>query len=276
MPWDVVVLDERQASKSFATKMYPVLHDLGPRQRLSMRDSPADAGPEQLLAWASFLEPNGLKVRAAACCAPHTAAQACFALLVIACQAQRRRHCCSPSLAVQHPGVHVCVQDPRAGLASTDAGERAAAAAALSAAITPYVRTTRRADLQQQSLPRLELQVPVPLSVTQAESYRMTLAKQFEQLGNHKAQRHSGQRASMLRSLCADVCRVCDHPYTQEQFEPEADAPRSIADFLQARAPPFLFFLTHFLQTLTAFVFGRWSASLSSKSPRWVESNQNR
>ena len=76
MPWDVVVLDERQASKSFATKMYPVLHDLGPRQRLSMRDSPADAGPEQLLAWASFLEPNGLKVRAAACCAPHTAAQA--------------------------------------------------------------------------------------------------------------------------------------------------------------------------------------------------------
>ena len=74
--------------------------------------------------------------------------------------------------------------------------------------------------------------MPVPLSVTQAESYRITLAKQYEQLGNHRAQRHSGQRASMLRSLCADVCRVCDHPYTQEQFEPEADA-HTIADYVQ-------------------------------------------
>jgi hypothetical protein len=97
----------------------------------------------------------------------------------------------------------------------------------------PRVRRMRRKDLPQQTLPKIELQIPVPLSVTQAECYRITLAKQYEQLGNHKAQRHSGQRASMLRSLCSDVCRVCDHPYTLEQFEPEAEAPRTIADYIQ-------------------------------------------
>ena len=62
MPWDIVVLDERQASKSFAQKMYPVLHDLGPRQRLSMRDCTGAVDAEQLLAWASFLKPNIIKV----------------------------------------------------------------------------------------------------------------------------------------------------------------------------------------------------------------------
>lgn len=62
MPWDIVVLDERQASKSFAQKMYPVLHDLAPRQRLSMRDTSGDTTPEQLLAWASFLKPHIVKV----------------------------------------------------------------------------------------------------------------------------------------------------------------------------------------------------------------------
>lgn len=66
MPWDCVVLDERQASKSFAQKMYPVLHELGmpagPRQRISMRNASGEATPEQLLAWASFLKPHLLKV----------------------------------------------------------------------------------------------------------------------------------------------------------------------------------------------------------------------
>ena len=68
MPWDVVVLDERQASKSFAQKMYPVLHDLAPHQRLSMRDTTGDNTPEQLLAWAAFLKPNAAKVRVLCTC----------------------------------------------------------------------------------------------------------------------------------------------------------------------------------------------------------------
>lgn len=67
MPWDVVVLDERSASKSFAQKMYPVLQDLAPRQRLSMRDTTGDNTPEQLLAWAAFLKPNAMKARTATC-----------------------------------------------------------------------------------------------------------------------------------------------------------------------------------------------------------------
>jgi hypothetical protein len=108
--------------------------------------------------------------------------------------------------------------------------------AKLTGEILPFVRRARRESVPERGLPRLEVQIPVPLSMTQAESYRITLAKQYEQLGNHKAQRHSGQRASMLRSLCADICRVCDHPYTQEQFEPEPDSQRSIADYIQARA----------------------------------------
>jgi hypothetical protein len=62
MPWEVVVLDERKASKSFAQKMYPVLHELNPRQRLSMREASGDTTPELLLQWATFLEPNTVKV----------------------------------------------------------------------------------------------------------------------------------------------------------------------------------------------------------------------
>jgi hypothetical protein len=118
-------------------------------------------------------------------------------------------------------------------LQSPEGAQRAKALEQLKTVIMPLVRCTRFSDLPQRSLPRMELQIPVPLSVTQAESYRITLAKQYEQLGNHKAQRHSGQRASMLRSLCADICRVCNHPYTLEQFEPEADSQRHIADYLQ-------------------------------------------
>lgn len=118
-------------------------------------------------------------------------------------------------------------------LQSAEPTQRAKAIENVKTHIQPLVRCTRFSDLPQRSLPRMELQIPVPLSVTQAESYRITLAKQYEQLGNHKAQRHSGQRASMLRSLCADICRVCNHPYTLEQFEPEADSQRHIADYLQ-------------------------------------------
>lgn len=114
-----------------------------------------------------------------------------------------------------------------------EADQRAVTVEVLKADIMANVRCTRFADLPRRKLPPVELQIPVPLSVTQAESYRITLAKQYEQLGNHKAQRHSGQRASMLRSLCADICRVCDHPYTLEQFEPEADSQGHIADYLQ-------------------------------------------
>lgn len=128
------------------------------------------------------------------------------------------------------------LQDLQAGLASADTDDRTAAMGKLRAAVLPHVRRARRAALPERGLPRVEVQIPVPLSMTQAESYRITLAKQFEQLGNHKAQRHSGQRASMLRSLCSDICRVCDHPYTQEQFEPEPDSQRSIADYMQVRA----------------------------------------
>lgn len=62
MPWDVIVLDERHASKSFAQKMYPVLHELTPRQRVSMRESSGDINAEQLLAWAAFLRPSRYKV----------------------------------------------------------------------------------------------------------------------------------------------------------------------------------------------------------------------
>jgi hypothetical protein len=131
------------------------------------------------------------------------------------------------------------VQEWVAELQHPEAEQRMASLEQLRAQVQPLVRCTRFFDVPPRRLPRMELQIPVPLSVTQAESYRITLAKQYEQLGNHKAQRHSGQRASMLRSLCADICRVCNHPYTLEQFEPEADSQRHIADYLQARCSPF-------------------------------------
>lgn len=128
------------------------------------------------------------------------------------------------------------VQEWVSEMQNPDSVQRAKALEQLRNQILPLVRCTRFSDLPKRCLPQMELQIPVPLSVTQAESYRITLAKQYEQLGNHKAQRHSGQRASMLRSLCADICRVCNHPYTLEQFEPEADSQRHIADYVQVRS----------------------------------------
>lgn len=62
MPWDIIVLDERHASKSFAQKMYPVLHELSPKQRIAMRESSGDTNSDQLLAWAAFLRPSQYKV----------------------------------------------------------------------------------------------------------------------------------------------------------------------------------------------------------------------
>jgi hypothetical protein len=67
MPWDIIVLDERYASKSFAQKMYPVLHELSPKQRVAMRESSGDATSDQLLAWAAFLRPSQYKVRVRSC-----------------------------------------------------------------------------------------------------------------------------------------------------------------------------------------------------------------
>ena len=61
VPWDLVVLDERHASKSFAHKMYPVLLELRPRLRVSMRDMTGDYTVESLLPWAMFIKPH-LKV----------------------------------------------------------------------------------------------------------------------------------------------------------------------------------------------------------------------
>lgn len=127
----------------------------------------------------------------------------------------------------------VILQEYVAEMQKPEADQRAVTVEVMKADIMAHVQCTRFADLPKRKLPPFELQIPVPLSVTQAESYRITLAKQYEQLGNHKAQRHSGQRASMLRSLCADICRVCDHPYTLEQFEPEADSQGHISDYLQ-------------------------------------------
>jgi hypothetical protein len=66
MPWDIIVLDERHASKSFAQKMYPVLHELSPRQRVAMRESSGDTNSDQLLSWAAFLRPSQYKVCACA------------------------------------------------------------------------------------------------------------------------------------------------------------------------------------------------------------------
>lgn len=66
MPWDIIVLDERHASKSFAQKMYPVLHELAPKQRVAMRESSGDVSNDQLIAWAAFLKPAQCKVRVCA------------------------------------------------------------------------------------------------------------------------------------------------------------------------------------------------------------------
>jgi hypothetical protein len=72
------VLDERHASKSFAQKMYPVMHELSPRQRVAMRESSGDTNSDQLLAWAAFLRPSQYKVCTYACTALVTASRKLF------------------------------------------------------------------------------------------------------------------------------------------------------------------------------------------------------
>ncbi len=58
-----------------------------------------------------------------------------------------------------------------------------------------------------------EARVPLQLSEAQLECYRDVLARRFDVLADPKRPRHSAQRTSEMRTLCAELRKV--HTCTQ-------------------------------------------------------------
>lgn len=56
--------------------------------------------------------------------------------------------------------------------------------------------------------PGCEVRVPLQLSEAQLECYRDVLARRFDVLADPKRPRHSAQRTSEMRSLCAELRKV--------------------------------------------------------------------
>jgi hypothetical protein len=62
-----------------------------------------------------------------------------------------------------------------------------------------------------------ELRLPLQLSEAQLECYRDVLARRFDVLADPKRPRHSAQRTSEMRSLCAELRKV-RHPGYPRSF----------------------------------------------------------
>ncbi len=56
--------------------------------------------------------------------------------------------------------------------------------------------------------PKREARVPLQLSEAQLECYRDVLARRFDVLADPKRPRHSAQRTSEMRALCAELRKV--------------------------------------------------------------------
>lgn len=56
--------------------------------------------------------------------------------------------------------------------------------------------------------PKAEARVPLQLSEAQLECYRDVLARRFDVLADPKRPRHSAQRTSEMRALCAELRKV--------------------------------------------------------------------
>ncbi len=59
--------------------------------------------------------------------------------------------------------------------------------------------------------PKREARMPLQLSEAQLECYRDVLARRFDVLADPKRPRHSAQRTSEMRALCAELRKVGVH-----------------------------------------------------------------
>eukprot|EP00884_Botryococcus_braunii_P016742 jgi/Botrbrau1/3751/Bobra.0363s0028.1 len=59
---------------------------------------------------------------------------------------------------------------------------------------------------------RCEVVLPCPLTPNQAEAYRATLVRHYPTLTDPKPPRHAGHHAGQIRGICANLCKVCNHP----------------------------------------------------------------
>ena len=66
-----------------------------------------------------------------------------------------------------------------------------------------------RAEVGGPSIPIREILLPLELTCEQMEAYRAILARGFDVLADPAPPRQSGLRAAQMRSLCAEIRKVC-------------------------------------------------------------------
>ena len=66
-----------------------------------------------------------------------------------------------------------------------------------------------RAEVGGPSIPMREILLPLELTFEQMEAYRAILARGFDVLADPAPPRQSGLRAAQMRSLCAEIRKVC-------------------------------------------------------------------
>ena len=69
-----------------------------------------------------------------------------------------------------------------------------------------------KAELGLPVRPKREARLPLQLSEAQLECYRDVLARRFDVLADPKRPRHSAQRTSEMRALCAELRKVTPQP----------------------------------------------------------------
>ncbi|KAK9823247.1 hypothetical protein WJX72_001331 [[Myrmecia] bisecta] len=92
-------------------------------------------------------------------------------------------------------------------------------AAVMKPLIEPHMLRRARSSVAQPALPRREITLPVELAGEQAQCYRTVLARFYEMLADPKPPRHSGHRAAQMRTICAELRKVCNHPHLVQDFE---------------------------------------------------------
>ena len=72
--------------------------------------------------------------------------------------------------------------------------------------------------------PKREARLPLQLSEAQLECYRDVLARRFDVLADPKRPRHSAQRTSEMRALCAELRKVTPQPKPPHIWHSARDA----------------------------------------------------
>lgn len=85
--------------------------------------------------------------------------------------------------------------------------------------VEPCCLRRLRSAVDSLVVPRLEVAMPVRMPRQQAAAYKTVLTRFYEMLADPKPPRHSGHRAAQMRSVVAELRKVCTHPCLIQDFE---------------------------------------------------------